>query len=54
LLDLVLLRVNGYTVCKSLKETSSTNGVDNYLAKPFSVIQITDISKKYLGEENNG
>jgi DNA-binding response OmpR family regulator len=72
LLDLVLPRVNGYTVCKSLKETSGTknipliimsartskedvekvfaSGADNYLAKPFSVKQISDIIKKYLGE----
>jgi DNA-binding response OmpR family regulator len=72
LLDLVLPRVNGYTVCKSLKETSNTknipliimsartskedvekvfaSGADNYLAKPFSVKQISDIIKKYLGE----
>lgn len=76
LLDLVLPRVNGYTVCKSLKENVNTkniplvimsartlkediekafaSGADNYLEKPFSVMQIGNIIKKYLGEEDNG
>ena len=72
MLDLVLPRVNGYTVCKSLKENANTkniplvimsartskediekvfaSGADNYLAKPFSIKQIGNIIKKYLGE----
>jgi CheY-like chemotaxis protein len=76
LLDLVLPKVNGYTVCKSFKEDVNTkniplvimsartskediekafaSGADNYLEKPFSVMQIGNIIKKYLGEKDNG
>ena len=72
LLDLVLPRINGYTVCKTLKENSDTkkipliimsartskddiekvfvSGAENYIAKPFSIIQIKNIISKYLGE----